>query len=337
VYKLERPTIFEEKMNTMCLDGPVASFVMMGSYILHDGDDFSPMKRRGTATTSTTEMSQQSSQQHPVETTEGSNTQSTSCFSSNNDNDRSTTLDESKAATTTMSLSSSVSTLPCMLIHDAPAQDVWSPECWCAEFEETLNNRPQQSKSNDDGDDNNDDVSELSEETDLIYTPPTHVQATTWSTLKPNATSEKRNRPSFRTQKSRSNHHKKTSTFQYSVQFTQITVRKYPIILGENPGCSCGPSLSIGWEYHEHPSLSVDDFESLRARFRDSNNLVLPRATRELLLRRMGYSAADIAEAVRRDNQTRAQRRQTISNMTMVEAIVQAKSKVLGGWFSATF
>lgn len=50
---------------------------------------------------------------------------------------------------------------------------------------------------------------------------------------------------------------------RYSVAFDNIIIREYERTVGDNPSCSRGPPISIGWSYviaHEYP---IDDYELL--------------------------------------------------------------------------
>lgn len=100
------------------------------------------------------------------------------------------------------------------------------------------------------------------------------------------------------------------------VQFASITIREYQLILGDNPSSKAGPSLSIGWEYSELPSVPVKVFEKLRkpARSGCARDLIRSTANRERLARRLGYSWEAIANNVRSLNKDRSQRRQTLNS-----------------------
>jgi hypothetical protein len=104
-------------------------------------------------------------------------------------------------------------------------------------------------------------------------------------------------------------------TVRSSVRFDDVTVREYEQILGDNPACKSGPSLSIGWKYKEYPPLRVNDFESVRRKIRDSSKWRLSRGERVKILRRLGYGEMEIADAVRRNNKNRSLRRQTVNNL----------------------
>jgi len=57
------------------------------------------------------------------------------------------------------------------------------------------------------------------------------------------------------------------------VAFGDISTRAYDMVLGDHPCCAMGCPLSLGWEYAQCPSVSVDEYEAAR----------LPRRTRECL------------------------------------------------------
>jgi len=222
--------------------------------------------------------------------------------------------DESKAST------NSNVTLQSFL-GDATIEEVYRPEFWCADLEETLDREIEDTKEDDD-------VSKVSHLSDVM-------DSIANASISHDNCSEVKSKDQTESSKKSNNKSKRTpSSYQYKVKFTDITVREYPQILGENPGCSNGPSMAIGWEYREHPTLLLDAFEALRAPFRDSKKILLvPCEKHEKRLRRMGYSPLEIAEAVRRDNKSRCQRRQTVSNMAMLEALLSTKSKILRSLF----
>ena len=118
---------------------------------------------------------------------------------------------------------------------------------------------------------------------------------------------------------------------QNKVTFGEVCVRKYERILCDNPACTSGPSIGVGWRYKPQLPVSVDDFEAKRAPKRDSNDLMLDRATREKMVRRMGYSDKDIALMIRAVNKTKFQRRQTLNNLgveKMEFAVEMAKRRL---------
>ena len=113
------------------------------------------------------------------------------------------------------------------------------------------------------------------------------------------------------------------------VSFSTVCIREYDRILGDNPSCSCGPSISIGWEFEDEEILPVDEWESWREMEREPERLVLCREEREDILLDLGYTHKDIAQAVRDIVKTKNKRRQTIHNLRAsgVEELVESAGR----------
>jgi hypothetical protein len=101
--------------------------------------------------------------------------------------------------------------------------------------------------------------------------------------------------------------------FDFRVGFRDVTVRKYAFILGDNPACSNGPSLSISWEHHSEETYSVDDFEYRRDDLftKDLIDLAMSAKTRLTIVRNLGYSADEIKTAIAEIHAIRAHRMAT--------------------------
>jgi hypothetical protein len=117
------------------------------------------------------------------------------------------------------------------------------------------------------------------------------------------------------------------------VRFSTVCVREYERILGDNPSCTSGPSVGIGWHHIQEELLSVDEWESWRETERQPDRLVLCREEREDMLLDLGYTEKDIAAAVRQNVKSKNKRRQTIQNLRasgLEEAAESAKKRVMG-------
>ncbi|GAX17547.1 hypothetical protein FisN_18Lh197 [Fistulifera solaris] len=115
----------------------------------------------------------------------------------------------------------------------------------------------------------------------------------------------------------------------FNVQFDKITVREYGIILGDNPACRNGPSVSIGWEYDEYPEILVNDFESIReGNRRTKRGMLMDRTYRVKLLKRLGYADNEIIDAVRVNKKVHQARLQTLSKGIVGSKIVNASRKL---------
>ncbi|KAL7437256.1 hypothetical protein ACHAXM_005542 [Skeletonema potamos] len=118
------------------------------------------------------------------------------------------------------------------------------------------------------------------------------------------------------------------------VSFSHLQIRTYETILGDNPSCTGGPSLSIGWRYNpEHFNSTVDEYERKQDELYGGPeirpldiDLVLHRSERESILMRMGYTQPDLAEAVRRLNKAKSRRRQTVHNLPVMFLEEKAES-----------
>jgi len=103
------------------------------------------------------------------------------------------------------------------------------------------------------------------------------------------------------------------------VRFSDVTVRKYPYVLGDNPGGKTnGPPVSIGWHHFSSRTLSVDEYEDSkksrssrqRSNGRGRRPVCMSTGKRLKLLQRGGYSFEEIlvaSEAVRADRERRCQ------------------------------
>lgn len=119
---------------------------------------------------------------------------------------------------------------------------------------------------------------------------------------------------------------KETSSFQRkkippsqkkSVSFSKITIREYNVIAGDNPACSSGPPISLGWEYNrtydeEYP---VDVYEDYRCgqRWECVEDLKLNERVRYRMLVEWNVSSSAIAKAEKQCRLIREQRKRTLS------------------------
>ena len=49
-----------------------------------------------------------------------------------------------------------------------------------------------------------------------------------------------------------------------SVQFDNLSIREYPIVIGDSPSTSRGVPISIGWEYGPECTVDLDAYEATR-------------------------------------------------------------------------
>ena len=121
------------------------------------------------------------------------------------------------------------------------------------------------------------------------------------------------------------------------VSFSSVEVRQYERILGDNPACSTGPPLTIGWKFDESKTMnmSVDDYEYDHGLNRDDTAMVLSRQAREEMLLELGYSLKEMAMSVRKNIRLKNRRRQTVNNLSVmkVEEMVETTMKKIGNVF----
>ena len=83
------------------------------------------------------------------------------------------------------------------------------------------------------------------------------------------------------------------------VSFSNVEVRYYPIILGDNPGSGYGAPVSISSDYFESATASIDHFEYHRKPRRTRQQLIKTHYSRKMLLKNIGYTEDEINERIR--------------------------------------
>lgn len=99
------------------------------------------------------------------------------------------------------------------------------------------------------------------------------------------------------------------------VQFDSIKIRRYQVILGDNPEVSVGPPISLGWTFSSIAPINVDAYEEHRSskNRRQGNELVLPAfMRRQILLRNNLSTSAEIADRVKEVNAIQKKREATV-------------------------
>ena len=91
-----------------------------------------------------------------------------------------------------------------------------------------------------------------------------------------------------------------------SVSFSSLNIREYNVQIGDNPCCSYGLPISLGWDYEEHDPQSIDDFQE--APRRERHELVLSYYDRRIMLKDAGYSGDELRQCLRAVNQTKHER-----------------------------
>jgi len=116
-----------------------------------------------------------------------------------------------------------------------------------------------------------------------------------------------------------------------TVTFNTIKVREYPIILGDNPGVSEGPPLTIDWMYIDVDEFDVEEYENTRPTRRRMLEMAIPACIRRDTLKRSGCSSQDIHERLKEVKLTKQGRLETTSMLYRSETsekIEKAKRRV---------
>lgn len=116
-----------------------------------------------------------------------------------------------------------------------------------------------------------------------------------------------------------------------SVQFGSLTIRNYEVQLGDNPSCSNGAPVSIGWRYNELNPICIEKYEAwMKDKRRSRGEFHLPRSHRESILREYGYSRSQMTEATKQVAKIKKQRRASLKTTPITrlhESLIDMKMK----------
>jgi hypothetical protein len=87
---------------------------------------------------------------------------------------------------------------------------------------------------------------------------------------------------------------------QSKVSFSHIEMRDYEIKMGNNPSCTSGPPLELGWRYNKVSPITIDTYEETRGPRRDRTEMMVPSHYRKEKLMEFGYTSRDINEMLER-------------------------------------
>jgi len=105
-----------------------------------------------------------------------------------------------------------------------------------------------------------------------------------------------------------------------SVSFQNLTMREYPIILGDNPAGTVGPPLSIDWDYIEpEMTISIDEYEKYRPPRRNGSSMLMPLGTRVATLKLAKFSRREIVEMSKTCKKIRIERRRSHATPETIE------------------
>jgi hypothetical protein len=116
------------------------------------------------------------------------------------------------------------------------------------------------------------------------------------------------------------------------VSFENVEIRRYPMILGDNPSCRYGCPVSLGWEHEETPTTSVDDYEDYRIKHRPRRQgkqlcqLILNYCQRKDIFLRMGLDSGELKQREQEMLKIQRQRKRTaiMSPLFKVEDVLRS-------------
>ena len=111
-----------------------------------------------------------------------------------------------------------------------------------------------------------------------------------------------------------------------SVSFRNITIREYPMIIGDNPSVSSGPPLTVAWDFDELGTIPLNDYEHHRPIRRSAEQMTIPKMERLKILEGSGHSRSEIEKVVKDVNIARSQRIQTRNNLSNDKSSDEKKS-----------
>jgi len=108
------------------------------------------------------------------------------------------------------------------------------------------------------------------------------------------------------------------------VRFDTLEIRPYERIASDNPCCSSGPPIGIGWIYGEEIRSNVNDYEQSREDRKFNLDIVLTRSEREALLLEWDVDTRTIAASVRAATKIKFQRKNTVLNLRKFSKLEEA-------------
>ncbi|GAX26142.1 hypothetical protein FisN_18Hh258 [Fistulifera solaris] len=106
------------------------------------------------------------------------------------------------------------------------------------------------------------------------------------------------------------------------VSFKQVHVKEFDRIIGDNPSCSFGVPISIGWTVENESEIDMEEYESFRVQHRRSKlEMLLPKETREVLLMDWGCSTEDMSQAVKEKVKIKNQRNFTVAKLGPIDSL----------------
>lgn len=112
------------------------------------------------------------------------------------------------------------------------------------------------------------------------------------------------------------------------VSFSSVHIRNFKSDVGDNPGVSSGPALSIGWEYTQEPTVDFEVWEAKRGPRLKMKEMALSRREREERLRASGIKTSELARMTKSVNVAKKKRKRTLEMMSKHHRIEEAMENV---------
>ena len=110
-----------------------------------------------------------------------------------------------------------------------------------------------------------------------------------------------------------------------NVSFGTIEIQEYPMVLGDNPSTSSGPSVELDWEAQSKIIIEdLDKYESQKPPKREMNQLSMPSERRTKILIESGHSMREIRETTK---QRDSLRRKSTSSIKLPKVLNKFLSK----------
>ena len=122
-----------------------------------------------------------------------------------------------------------------------------------------------------------------------------------------------------------------------SIKFGTVTIREYPMVVGDNPSVTKGVPVTIAWEHLSEVSIDCIKYETVRiknserGRKRNMQEMRMTAMYRFNVLKELGFSLQERKAAMKEATITRKQRHTTynnIKNMARHEQIERVFSKI---------
>jgi len=116
-----------------------------------------------------------------------------------------------------------------------------------------------------------------------------------------------------------------------SVRFDSVHIRSHSQTLGDNPSVMYGPPISLDWDYEQHESIKLDDYEADRVFSRRTMRQMAVSYYRRkaILTRDYGFSEEELVKAHKDADKAKIKRAitNTLLPMMQVEAALESAGR----------